>query len=42
MQFEEWGRITPATIYVSATPAKYELEKAEQIAEQVVRPYRVD
>jgi len=38
MQFEEWERITPATIYVSATPAKYELEKAEQIAEQVVRP----
>ena len=38
MQFEEWERITPETIYVSATPAKYELEKAEQIAEQVVRP----
>lgn len=38
MQFEEWERITPATIYVSATPAKYELEKAEQVAEQVVRP----
>ena len=38
MQFEEWERITPATIYVSATPAKYELKKAEQIAEQVVRP----
>jgi len=38
MQFEEWERITPATIYVSTTPAKYELEKAEQIAEQVVRP----
>ena len=38
MQFEEWERITPATIYVSATPAKYELEKAEQMAEQVVRP----
>ncbi|MNR87019.1 UvrABC system protein B [compost metagenome] len=38
MQFEEWERITPATIYVSATPAKYEIEKAEQVAEQVVRP----
>ncbi len=38
MQFEEWERITPTTIYVSATPAKYELEKAEQVAEQVVRP----
>lgn len=38
MQFEEWERIIPSTIYVSATPAKYELEKAQQIAEQVVRP----
>ena len=38
MKFEEWERIAPQTIYVSATPAKYELEKAEQIAEQVVRP----
>ncbi len=38
MQFEEWERIIPTTIYVSATPAKYELEKSEQIAEQVVRP----
>ena len=38
MQFEEWQRIVPTTIYVSATPAKYELERAEQIAEQVVRP----
>ena len=38
MKFEEWQRIVPATIYVSATPAKYELEKAEQVAEQVVRP----
>ncbi len=38
MQFEEWQDIIPATIYVSATPAKYELERAEQIAEQVVRP----
>ncbi|KAA8735426.1 excinuclease ABC subunit UvrB [Acinetobacter qingfengensis] len=38
MKFEEWERITPDTIYVSATPAKYELEHAEQIVEQVVRP----
>ncbi|MEG0487734.1 MAG: helicase-related protein, partial [Acinetobacter sp.] len=38
MKFEEWERIVPATIYVSATPAKYELEKSEQVAEQVVRP----
>ena len=38
MKFEEWERLVPTTIYVSATPAKYELEKSEQIAEQVVRP----
>jgi excinuclease ABC subunit B len=38
MKFDEWERITPDTIYVSATPAHYELEHAEQIVEQVVRP----
>ncbi|MBF7682434.1 excinuclease ABC subunit UvrB [Acinetobacter sp. B5B] len=38
MKFEEWERIIPTTLFVSATPAKYELEKSEQIAEQVVRP----
>jgi len=38
MKFEEWERIVPTTIFVSATPAKYELEKSEQIVEQVVRP----
>ncbi|MPW45811.1 excinuclease ABC subunit UvrB [Acinetobacter guerrae] len=38
MKFEEWERIVPTTIYVSATPAKYELERSDQIVEQVVRP----
>ncbi|MBS9779123.1 MAG: excinuclease ABC subunit UvrB, partial [Moraxellaceae bacterium] len=38
MKFEEWERITPHTIFVSATPAQYELEHAEQVVEQVVRP----
>ncbi|MFT4021741.1 MAG: excinuclease ABC subunit UvrB [Acinetobacter sp.] len=38
MKFEEWERIVPTTLFVSATPAKYELEKAEQVVEQVVRP----
>lgn len=38
MKFEEWERIAPTTIFVSATPAKYELEHSEQIVEQVVRP----
>ncbi len=26
MKFEEWERIVPTTIFVSATPARYELE----------------
>lgn len=38
MKFEEWERIVPTTLFVSATPAQYELEKSEQIVEQVVRP----
>ncbi len=38
LKFEEWERITPATIFVTATPALYELEKSEQVVEQLVRP----
>jgi excinuclease ABC subunit B len=38
MRFEEFERIAPQSIYVSATPAKYEEEHAEQVVEQVVRP----
>ena len=38
MQFEEFIQKSPQTIYVSATPGSYELEHAEEIAEQVVRP----
>jgi excinuclease ABC subunit B len=38
MQFEEWERISPQTIFVSATPGPYELEKSGQTVEQVVRP----
>lgn len=38
MKFEEWQRIIPDTLYVSATPAQYELEQSEQVVEQVVRP----
>ncbi len=36
--FEEFRRITGQTLYVSATPAKYELEKSAVVAEQVIRP----
>ena len=39
LKFEELEQITNQTIYVSATPADYELEKSEGvIVEQVIRP----
>ncbi|HDM8058931.1 excinuclease ABC subunit UvrB [Vibrio harveyi] len=39
MKFEEFEAISPQTIFVSATPGNYELEKsADEIADQVVRP----
>ena len=39
LKFEEFEQITPQTIYVSATPADYELTKSEGIViDQVIRP----
>lgn len=39
LKFEEFETFSPQTIYVSATPGKYELEKsAGDVVEQVVRP----
>ncbi|WP_369601577.1 excinuclease ABC subunit UvrB [Hahella sp. SMD15-11] len=38
MRFEEWERIAPQTIFVSATPGNYEAEHSGQVVEQVVRP----
>src|SRR5690606_24630422 len=39
LQFEEFEAITGQTLYVSATPADYELERSEGIfIEQVIRP----
>jgi excinuclease ABC subunit B len=39
LKFEEWELRSPRTIFVSATPARYELEKScGQITELVVRP----
>jgi len=39
MKFEEFEALAPQTIYVSATPSNYEIEKsAGEVAEQVVRP----
>ncbi len=38
LTFEEFEARIGQTIYVSATPASYELRKARQVVEQVVRP----
>ncbi|MGR5556410.1 excinuclease ABC subunit UvrB [Vibrio fortis] len=39
MKFDEFEAIAPQTIFVSATPGNYELEKSDgDIADQVVRP----
>lgn len=39
LNFEEFERLAPQTVYVSATPADYELQKSDGIfVEQVIRP----
>lgn len=38
MRFEEWERLVPQLIFVSATPGAYEEEHAARVVEQVVRP----
>ena len=38
LMFEEFELLSPQVIYVSATPGDYEIERADQVAEQVVRP----
>jgi excinuclease ABC subunit B len=39
LKFEEWEMINKQTIFVSATPADYELEKSEGVVvEQIIRP----
>ena len=38
LTFEEFSKKLGQTLFVSATPAKYELEKADQVVEQVIRP----
>ena len=38
LRFDEWERLMPQTLFVSATPGKYEAEHGEAIVEQVVRP----
>jgi excinuclease ABC subunit B len=38
LRFEEFERMMPQTIFVSATPADYERQRSGQVVEQLVRP----
>jgi excinuclease ABC subunit B len=38
LRFDEFERLMPQTVFVSATPGNYEAEHADQVVEQVVRP----
>ena len=38
LRFEEFNERINQIIYVSATPAKYELEQASQVVQQIIRP----
>jgi excinuclease ABC subunit B len=38
LKFEEFERLMPQTVFVSATPAEYERQHQGQVVEQVVRP----
>src|SRR6059058_2819094 len=38
LRFDEFERLLPQTIFVSATPADYERDHAGQVVEQLVRP----
>ena len=38
LRFDEFEKLSPQTIYVSATPGDYEREHADNLVEQVVRP----
>ena len=38
LRFDEFLERTGQTVYLSATPAKYELEKADGVVQQIIRP----
>ena len=39
LKFEEWFEARPSTLYISATPAEFELKQAgEHVTEQIIRP----
>ena len=38
LMFEEFEKLSPQTIYISATPRDFEIEQSGQVVEQIVRP----
>lgn len=38
LKFDEFDRLVPQRVYISATPGPYELEHCPQIVEQIIRP----
>ena len=38
LRFDEWERLMPQAVFVSATPGAYEMDRSGQVVEQVVRP----
>ena len=38
LKFDEFEEVMGATIYTSATPGPYEMEHADQVVEQIIRP----
>ena len=38
LKFDEFEQVMGHTIYTSATPGPYEMQKAEQVVEQIIRP----
>ncbi len=39
LQFEEWDSMRPQTVFVSATPGKFEMDRVKgEVAEQIIRP----
>lgn len=38
LKFDEFEEVMGSTIYTSATPARYEMEHADQVVEQIIRP----
>jgi len=38
LRFNEFEKLTGQTVFISATPAKYEIQKSKEVVEQIIRP----